>query len=107
MGMIKKRVCMFMGIVFMGMTGGLFPIQAYAQTTGELQAQIVDLQRQIQELQTKLFTITQVSAPIELITPTRDFKGIEKWYAGIPNDFIFEDTSQMNLSDHILNVSQI
>jgi len=37
-----------------------------------------------------LLASTQASAPIELITPTRDFEGIEKWYAGVPTDFIFE-----------------
>jgi len=195
--MSKEKVFIFIGIALIGITGGLFPIQTHAQAPEELQTQIADLQRKIQELQTKLLTIrdtkrlenafpgipvyftfekrlelshvnsdvqylqiilnsdpdtrlastgpgspgketnkfgpltkaavikfqekysdeilapwkftrgtgivgpttrkmlnaqlpsAQAAAPIELITPTRDFEGIEKWYAGIPNDFIF------------------
>ena len=202
--MSKEKVFIFIGIALIGITGGLFPIQTHAQTPEELQTQIVDLQRKIQELQTTLLTVqdispptpripvdfifekrlefgqvnaevrylqiilnanpdtrlasvgpgspgketnrfgpltktavikfqekysdeilapwkfirgtgivgpttrkilnaqlppAQASAPIELITPTRDFEGIEKWYAGIPNDFTFEkrlESGQVN-----------
>ena len=64
-----------------------FPVTAKAVTIEDLQAQIADLMRQIQELQ-----VAQPSNLVELITPIRDSKSPENIFPEIPADFLFKES---------------
>ena len=101
--MNEKKVFIFLSIALIGITGGSFPIQTHAQASGELQAQIADLQRQIQELQTKLLTVQGANPPIS----TQDPKRLESAFPAIPVDFTFEkrlELSQVNSDVQYLQI---
>ena len=101
--MNEKKVFIFLSIALIGITGGSFPIQTHAQASGELQAQIADLQRQIQELQTKLLTVQGANPPIS----TQDPKRLESAFPAIPADFTFEkrlELSQVNSDVQYLQI---